>query len=708
MFYAQNTNFFFSTHLEHFRSNQISHHRLTSNTWYETSPSSSSSRNHYNQTSNSNTVFQQPDSSYDRHNSSDLSDHQTSSPCGITTSNIIITNNNNNNSSSNSIKDSTAAAAAATTTTTSSSAAVTATKLLSTTQGQGLLGAGITEPGVPYKSKLLVNNHHHHKSIKSRSGSESPISSHSRSPSSCSSTHSSSHTTTPNSSRDSNSSPISLANTSDLISHNTPSSRHRSHHRHLKTSNSSSASKSLSGGSHNSQRHRRNLQATLSSVPLQNSVIDKPASSTSSLSSSGSFSGSNSLGFYSEDNRPLAICVRNLPLRSSDTSLKDGLFHEYKKHGKVTWVKVVGQNHDRYALVCFKKPEDVEKALEVSQDKLFFGCKIEVQPYQGYDVDDNEFRPYEAELDEYQPKSTRTLFIGNLEKDITVTELRKHFECFGEILEIDIKKQGSSPYAFCQYADIVSVVKAVRKMDGEHLGSTRIKLGFGKSMPTTCVWFDGIAESVNEQYLTQQCQRFGTVSKAIIDREKRIALVTFEQIQSAQQAVKEMRGIPMRGRKLQVDFASRECIDAFYGRLEKHTNSNNTTYETSTVVGTNSGNRYLPSFGRSRASSFSRPGNPLSGTASPSSTPSAGSTPRHLPTIGNVTRKNRYLVGSPDYYDSNEFLDTYIASDHDRGIESDHINANDNETVTSRRRCDKSPGSCMISSKQVLSFINVH
>ncbi|KAL7041498.1 hypothetical protein ACKWTF_000801 [Chironomus riparius] len=636
------------------RSNQISHHRLTSNTWYETSPSSSSSRSHYSQTnlSNSNnTVFQQPDSSYDRH--SDLSDQQTSSPSAVTTSN-----------SNNILKDS---------------------KLL-TTQTQALISA--TEP--PYKSKLLVNNHHHHhKSIKSRSGSESPISnrssrSHSRSPSSCSSTHSSS----PTSSRDSNSSPISIsANTGDLITHNTPSAHHHSHHRHLKNS----SSKSLSGSSHHSQRHRRNLQASLSNVPLQSS-IDKPASSTSSLSSSGSLSGSNSLGFYSEDNRPLAICVRNLPLRSSDTSLKDGLFHEYKKHGKVTWVKVVGQNHDRYALVCFKKPEDVDKALEVSQDKLFFGCKIEVQPYQGYDVDDNEFRPYEAELDEYQPKSTRTLFIGNLEKDITVAELRKHFECFGEILEIDIKKQGSSPYAFCQYADIVSVVKAVRKMDGEHLGSTRIKLGFGKSMPTTCVWFDGIADSVTDHYLSQQCSRYGTVQKVTIDRERRMALVTFDQIQSAQQAVKEMRGIPMRGRKLQVDFASRECIDAFYARLEKHTNATNSSnYEMSTTPGTNCNNRYLTNLSRSRASSFSRPGNPMSGTASPTSTPSAGSTPRHL-SAGSVSRKFRYATGSPEFYDSTEYLDTYGTYDPDRGVDSDHMTTNDGEaTLLSRRRCDKSP-----------------
>lgn len=43
------------------------------------------------------------------------------------------------------------------------------------------------------------------------------------------------------------------------------------------------------------------------------------------------------------------------PFLITDTSLKDGLFHEYKKHGKVTVVKVIGQGTERYAVVCFKK-----------------------------------------------------------------------------------------------------------------------------------------------------------------------------------------------------------------------------------------------------------------------------------------------------------------------------------------------------------------
>ena len=39
----------------------------------------------------------------------------------------------------------------------------------------------------------------------------------------------------------------------------------------------------------------------------------------------------------------------------SDTSLRDGLFHEYKKYGKVTAVQVCGVAESRYAIVSFKQ-----------------------------------------------------------------------------------------------------------------------------------------------------------------------------------------------------------------------------------------------------------------------------------------------------------------------------------------------------------------
>ncbi|XP_025411729.1 protein split ends isoform X2 [Sipha flava] len=277
-----------------------------------------------------------------------------------------------------------------------------------------------------------------------------------------------------------------------------------------------------------------------------------------------------------EQQRHNAICIKNLPSRSSDTSLKDGLYHEYKRHGKVTCVKVVGQGSDRYALVFFKKTEDVDKALQVSHDKSFFGTKIEVSAYQGHkDVDDNESRPIETDVDEFHSKATRTLFIGNLNSNTVAAEVRKNFETFGEIIEIDIKKgnniNGSTTgtYAFVQYIDISSVVKAMRTMDGEFLQGSRINLGFGKSLATTCVWIDGVAESVSEKYLASHFNQFGSVTHCVIDRSREHALVFFQQITHAQLAVTQMRGSIMKGRRLQVDFASRECQQGFYEHLDK-------------------------------------------------------------------------------------------------------------------------------------------
>lgn len=67
----------------------------------------------------------------------------------------------------------------------------------------------------------------------------------------------------------------------------------------------------------------------------------------------------------------------------TDTSLKDGLFHEFKKHGKVTSVQIHGASEDRYGLVFFRQQEDQEKALTVSKGKLFFGMLIEVTAWNG-------------------------------------------------------------------------------------------------------------------------------------------------------------------------------------------------------------------------------------------------------------------------------------------------------------------------------------
>ncbi|XP_041507613.1 msx2-interacting protein isoform X3 [Microtus oregoni] len=272
-----------------------------------------------------------------------------------------------------------------------------------------------------------------------------------------------------------------------------------------------------------------------------------------------------------EPRKSFGIKVQNLPVRSTDTSLKDGLFHEFKKFGKVTSVQIHGASEERYGLVFFRQQEDQEKALTASKGKLFFGMQIEVTAWIGPETEsENEFRPLDERIDEFHPKATRTLFIGNLEKTTTYHDLRNIFQRFGEIVDIDIKKVNGVPqYAFLQYCDIASVCKAIKKMDGEYLGNNRLKLGFGKSMPTNCVWLDGLSSNVSDQYLTRHFCHYGPVVKVVFDRLKGMALVLYNEIEYAQAAVKETKGRKIGGNKIKVDFANRESQLAFYHCMEK-------------------------------------------------------------------------------------------------------------------------------------------
>ncbi|XP_070693275.1 msx2-interacting protein isoform X2 [Pempheris klunzingeri] len=324
---------------------------------------------------------------------------------------------------------------------------------------------------------------------------------------------------------------------------------------HSRSSSSDSVSSTSSTGSGSDSNSSSSDGSRARSV--QSSATHAPPQSSMGLDSD-------------EPRRSFGIKVQNLPVRSTDTSLKDGLFHEFKKHGKVTSVQIHGASEDRYGLVFFRQQEDQEKALTVSKGKLFFGMLIEVTAWNGPETEsENEFRPLDGRIDEFHPKATRTLFIGNLEKTTSYQQLLDIFQRFGEIVDIDIKKVNGVPqYAFVQYSDIASVCKAIKKMDGEYLGSNRLKLGFGKSMPTTCVWLDGLATSITEQYLTRHFCRYGHVVKVVFDRLKGMALILYNNTDFAQAAVRETKGWKIGGNKIKVDFASQESQMAFYRSMQ--------------------------------------------------------------------------------------------------------------------------------------------
>ncbi|XP_066527435.1 msx2-interacting protein [Hoplias malabaricus] len=359
--------------------------------------------------------------------------------------------------------------------------------------------------------------------------------------------HSPSHS--PHSSQTHNVSPQRLTSQAARPPHSPSGSHSRSSSSDSVSSTSSSSSGSDSSSSSSGESPARSVQSA--AVPAPSSQPLPPLDKD-------------------EPRKSFGIKVQNLPVRSTDTSLKDGLFHEFKKHGKVTSVQIHGASEERYGLVFFRQQEDQEKALSASKGKLFFGMQIDVTAWTGPETEsENEFRPLDERIDEFHPKATRTLFIGNLEKTTTYHDLLNIFQRFGEIVDIDIKKVNGAPqYAFLQYCDIASVCKAIKKMDGEYLGNNRLKLGFGKSMPTTCVWLDGLASNITEQYLTRHFCRYGHVVKVVFDRLKGMALVLYNNIECAQAAVKETKGWKIGGNKIKVDFANHESQMAFYRSMQ--------------------------------------------------------------------------------------------------------------------------------------------
>ncbi|XP_060565784.1 msx2-interacting protein-like isoform X2 [Ruditapes philippinarum] len=307
-------------------------------------------------------------------------------------------------------------------------------------------------------------------------------------------------------------------------------------------------------------------------APFPGSSKERTKSTLSSMvaKSEAQVSASREVEIEPGEREPLGILIKRLPLRSSDTSLRDGLFHEYKKYGKITAVQVSGVNETRYAIISFKQAEDAQKALEASREKRFFGSQIIAEQHEGLEAEDGDFLTPEAQLDEHSPKATRTLFLGNLDKEISIEELKEKLEKYGDILDVDVKRQGAvTAYAFIQFTDITSVVKALKDLDGTTWGSTKLKVGFGKSMATPVVWLGNLADTVHESFLCKQFARFGALSHTVVDRENHKGLVFFMNVESAQYALPEMRNRIWNGKKIHIDYASRDCQEMFYKKMEQ-------------------------------------------------------------------------------------------------------------------------------------------
>uniref|UniRef100_A0A0B6ZHT5 RNA-binding protein 15 n=1 Tax=Arion vulgaris TaxID=1028688 RepID=A0A0B6ZHT5_9EUPU len=179
----------------------------------------------------------------------------------------------------------------------------------------------------------------------------------------------------------------------------------------------------------------------------------------------------------------------------------------------------------------------------------------------------NEKFPYHLDhVDpEYDDKATRTLFVGNLDVNITDLDLRNIFGKFGLVEDVDVKRpvrNTGNAFAFVKYINLDFAHRAKVEMSGKYIGRFQCKIGYGKVTATTVVWIGGIGPWVTVETLEREFDRFGAIQHIEWPRNKNFAYVVYDSIDAAQEATQQMRGFPLGGpeRRLRLDFGEKEHI----------------------------------------------------------------------------------------------------------------------------------------------------
>ena len=155
------------------------------------------------------------------------------------------------------------------------------------------------------------------------------------------------------------------------------------------------------------------------------------------------------------------------------------------------------------------------------------------------------------------PTATRTLFVGNLEQDITERELRDLFGPYGRIESVDIKTQriSGSTYAFVKFLTINDAINAKNDMHSRKYGEYRLKIGFGRGAPSGKVWIGNLTCLADFKEIQQELDRFGLIRKTDYQEGDNHAFVQLDSLDAAQAAIASLAGYRIKnsGRMLKID-----------------------------------------------------------------------------------------------------------------------------------------------------------
>ncbi|XP_039264400.2 putative RNA-binding protein 15B [Styela clava] len=307
------------------------------------------------------------------------------------------------------------------------------------------------------------------------------------------------------------------------------------------------------------------------------------------------------------------LLVKNFSSQISDVDIEESLYYEYKKFGDVS-VKVSTDNRgDRVAYATFRSSGSANDAKNAKGHLVMYDRRLTVEavyerrekktrtlsplpvpdtrerepnyrkrsPSFQYDAAPSPRRrslspasegksysvhnsPTNTEptepniLPEDDPYATRTLFLGNLEADIGSGEIRRCFEVYGRVEDIDIKRsQRGVAYAFVRFSNLDMAYKAKVAMQGKPILKFPVKIGYGKVFHSSKLWVGGLGHWTSLSVLEREFDRFGAIRKIDYEKGTSYAYILYESIDAAQAACSQMRGCTLHGSdiRLRIDFA---------------------------------------------------------------------------------------------------------------------------------------------------------
>jgi len=292
-----------------------------------------------------------------------------------------------------------------------------------------------------------------------------------------------------------------------------------------------------------------------------------------------------------------SLRVANIDYGLTDNAVRHNLFQEFKRFGYVN-IKVIGYARDRHAYINFNRAADAKTACREMQGFSLHGRQLEVgwsrttlnrypdlltekfneprgsnsrkkeqfdDDYHSSDHHRRESFSSRTREPGYKPKgherahittekplstaaaavldsnATRTLFVGNLEIDITERELRDIFSPYGRIESVDIKSSKTIAYSFVKFFTINDAIEAKNQLNGRMYGELKLSIGFGKGTPATKVWIGNISCYADVSEIRKELDRFGLIRRVDYLNEDNHCYVHFDSQDAAEAAIASLQ-----------------------------------------------------------------------------------------------------------------------------------------------------------------------